>query len=316
MTEYHLGKREQMSWAEESTYGTAVTPTEIVGKNVRIEPNLSHDWVEILAAGSDSRDIETREKGPRSVSFTLTFAPTSWKFLKYTTHGSVNTTDEGSYYSHTLTLSDDVNSFTVEWAKRGSTNQVTTFKGCVVRSITLNYNSTTGEGGEGLIEVSMDILAQDFDKGTSVTSLSAPTKNAFQFRHVKLTYEGTETKEVKSGSLTLANSITEDDSRYCNTTLDQTIGEPIPKTSRYSFDHTINQKDNTFFNDWASETKLTGTNKLEFIRGTNDKAIFTFGDITMDSTNSPTNLEGVDTVSLVGVSHSLSIETQDDISSY
>ncbi|MFW6173518.1 MAG: hypothetical protein ACOC5T_07230, partial [Elusimicrobiota bacterium] len=192
MTEYFLGTREQISWGDENTFGTAVTPTEIVGKNVQIQnPNFSKGWIDVDTAGSDTREIESKEKGNKLYRFTLSFVPTSGKFLKYSSLGNIGTSGSDPY-THTLSLKNEVNSFTLEWAKRGNTNKVITLKGCVMKNVKLRFDSE-GENG-GFIRVEAECIAQDLSTGSSVTSLSNVSKDGFQFRMVKLTVEGNEVK--------------------------------------------------------------------------------------------------------------------------
>ncbi len=210
---YYLGKREQISWGEESTFGTEVTPTEIVGLNARVEPNRNQNWNEILSAGSDTRAPESEAIGPKTARFRLVFTPFSWKFMKY--NFSVSTSGTGPY-THSLSIADQLNSFTLEWARRGNTDSVTTFTGCTITSMTINFNRPTG-GGEGMLEISAEVLAQDWKHGNSVTSVSSiEDKNPYHFRHAKFTFNDTEVTEVTSGSITVTNGVNEEDSRYAN----------------------------------------------------------------------------------------------------
>jgi len=293
-TEYFIGKREQISWAEESSFGTGVTPTDIVGYNVTINPTFTRGWQEILAGGDDTRAVNSYVVGPKDLRFTIEFIPVDWKFLKYV-YGTV--ADLGSDpYTHTFTLNNAVKSFTLEWAKRGATNHVITLDGCSVLSCKLAYSKATSAGSEGHIKVTLDCVAQDYTKGTSITSISAPTTTPFQYRMVKLTLNGNEIKEVNSGELNISTGIEINDSRYCNSTYDETIGETIPKTFRISGRSNINLKDRSLFDLWDAGTAIAGACKLEFVRGSNDDIDFTFGTVYPDESTAPTNIEGVTNV--------------------
>jgi len=321
MPEYFLGKREQIAMCPEDSWANLGTKTMaddgfIVGKNATITPDFSKNWQEILTAGADSRDIESMEKGPESYRFTMTFNPTNWKFLKYCTHGSVTNTGTNPTV-HTFTATDTVKSFTLEWAKRGATDHVITLTGCVITNLTISFAKGFG-ATEGFVTVTAECLAKSASPGTSTTNISPDTNEAFQFRMVKLTYAGNEVTEVNNGELTIDNGIDEMDSRYCNSTLNQSIGEPIPKVRRYTCRFNINQKDDTYYDDWEDQVVVPGTNKLEFIRGTSpdDNCVFTFNGLYLQTAVSPTNIEGVTNVDLVGTIKSVDIVAKDALTDY
>lgn len=315
--EYYIGQREQISWGEESTYGTAVTPTEVVGKDAEfLNPQMSQNWQPIMSAGRDNREIETQELGAKTIRFQLRFIATTWEFLKYTTHGNVSTSGSNPY-THTLSLSSTVKSFTLERAKRGNPNHVETYTGCVFTSVTINFQSGDAEG-EGFVEVTAEVLGQDNQSPTTtVSNVSFPSKKGFQFHHVKLTIDGSEVVEVNSGQITIDNNIDETDSRYANTNLNRTIGDPIPKTASYTFNFNVNIHDGTFYDLWNSASAISGSSQIEFIRGSNDYAKFVFaGDTFMEEAFSQTDYNAPTNSDLVGSDTSINIEVQDDISSY
>jgi len=321
MTEFMIGKREQIAMCEEDTWATLGSKSMaadgyVVGKNTTITPNFSKGWLEVLGAGADSRDINSMEKGPETYKFTLTFNPTDWKFIRYCAHGSVTNTGTGPTV-HTFTTTDVVKSFTLEWAKRGATDHVITLTGCVILSWAISFTKGTG-ATDGFITVVAECLGKSAVPGTSVTSISSNTDDAFQFRMAKLTYNSGEVVEVNNGELTCNNGIDEQDSRYCNSTLDQSIGEPIPKVRRYTCRFNINQKDDTYYDDWEDQVVVPGTNKLELIRGTGpaDDVAFTFTGLYLMDAVSPTNMEGVTNVDLVGTITSTSIVAKDAHTDY
>ena len=306
---------------EEDTWATLGAKTMvddgfIVGKNTKITPDFTKNWQEILTAGADSRDIDSMEKGPETYKFSLEFAPTDWKFLRYCAHGTVSNTSTAPTV-HTFTATDVVKSFTLEWAKRGATDHVITLTGCIITNLTINFATGTGPT-EGFVTVTAECLAKSAAAGTSTTSISTNTDDAFQFRMAKLTYAGSEITEVNSGELTIDNGIDEEDSRYCNSTLDQAIGEPIPKVRRYTCRFNINQKDDTYYDDWNDQVVVPSTNTLALIRGTGpaDDITFTFTDLYLQQATSPTNLDGITNVELVGVIKSVAIVANDAHTDY
>ena len=291
-TEYFLSRREQISWKEEATFGSAVTPDEIVGKNVIITPSMTKGWQETLASGADSREVAALNKGPEDLRFDLEFIPVDWTWVKYV-FGTVVDNDEGAYYSHTFALTNTVQSFTLEWAKRGATNHVITLAGCSVIRATVRFAKATGPGEEGHIKVTLSCVGKAQTPGTTVTTIAAPTAEGFQYRMAKLTIAGSEVVEVNSGEITYDTGIDPNDSRYCNSTLDVAIGETIPKTFRITGRMNINLKDDTYYDLWNAATVVGSTNKIEFIRGTNDQMLFNFGSMYVNEAVAPTNLEGV-----------------------
>jgi len=323
-TEYLLGVREQIAMCEEDTWANLGTKTMaddgfLVGKNVKITPDFSKNWQEVLTAGTSSRDIDSMEKGSETYKFTLTFNPTNWKFLRYCAHGTVTNTGSAPTV-HTFTATDVVKSFTLEWAKQQSatgTDHVITLTGCIISNLSISFSKGTGSG-EGFVEVTAECIAKSASAGSSTTTISADTDDAFQFRMAKLTYAGNEIVEVNSGELTIDNGIDLEDVLYCNSTLDQSIGEPIPKIRRYTCRFNINQKDDTYHDDWEDQVVVPSTNKLELIRGTGpaDDITFTFTDLYLQTATSSTNIDGITNVDLVGIIKSVAIVANDALTDY
>jgi len=322
MTEFMIGKREQHAICEEDAWASLGTKTMaddgfIIGKNVKCTPAFSTGWQEVLGAGADSRDIDSLEKGSLGYNFQLEFGVTNWKFLRYGAHGGVTNTGT-SPTVHTFSTTDEVKSFTYEWAKRGSPNHVTTLTGCIIKKWTLSYSKSAG-AAEGFVKVVADCLAKSKSTGSSITTIPTNTDDAFQFRMAELTYASGEVVEVNSGELTCDNGINEQDSRYCNPTLDQLIGEPIPLVIRYTSRFNINQKDATYSDDFDDQVVVSGTNSLKLIRGTSpaDDVTFTFTDLYLRTPGeSPTNMEGVTNIDVVGTIKSMVIVANDALTDY
>lgn len=305
MTDFYLGKREQTAICPEDTYATLGTKTMtangfIPGLNTKITPDFTTEWQEVLSAGADSREIVSFQKGIHNYPFTLEFTVTDWRFLKYANFGTVGNTG-GPTYTHTFVLTNAVASFTMEWDKRSTSggNEAITVTGCIIKKVSLKFASGTG-AKEGFITATCDCVGQSISIGTSITSISANTRTAFQFRMVKYTFGGSEITEVNNGELTIDNGIDENQSRYCNSTLDMNIGEPIPKVSRYNARININYKTNAYSTAFATDATMTSTNKLEFIENaSNNKMVFTFTTAVLRQVKNPTNLEGIDNADLL-----------------
>jgi len=317
--EYLIGKRERMTWIVETSYATGGTMTsgEVIGINCTIEPDWARGWQEKLTAGADNRNVQGRTVGPQTLPYSMNFTPVNWVWLKY--FMAVADADDGGVKTHTFTMRNTVLSYKLEWAKRATTAHVLTTIGNVIKSATMSFSKATGEGTEGWIHVNASCVGQDVSEGTTVSAVSSITKDGFQYRSVKWTIGGTEIKEVNNGEISIDNGIDENDSRYCNSTYDDLLGEPIPKTFRISGRFNVNIKDKTMFDHWDAGTVVAGTNTLLFDKdGTgDDQLLITFGSFYVLGAVGSTNLDGVTNVDVVWVCDAFtSIVSRDDITSY
>ena len=309
-----------MSWIAETAYGSGGTMTggEVIGLNCTIEPDWSRGWQEILSAGADNRLVQNRVVGPKALPYSMNFVPANWKWLKYI---MAVANSGGPVYSHTFTMRNAVQSYRLEWAKRATTAHVLTVVGNVIKSATMSFQKATGEGTEGFINIAATCVGQDVSSGSSVTTLSGGNivTDPFQYRMVKWTLESTEIKEVNNGEMTIGNGIDENDSRYCNSSYSELIGEPIPKTFRVTGRFNVNIKDSTYFDYFDAGTVIAGTNTFLIDRdGTgNDECLFTFSNFYILGSVPSTNLEGVTNVDVVWAADGFSsVVAKDDIATY
>ena len=318
-TEFLHGMRERVSVVEETSYGSGgdmAANGAIIGYNAAITAGFDQGFQEITTNGADDRAVEDYSSGPAQYPFTLTFAVTSWKWLKY----MFACADAGSDpYTHTLTLANTVESFKCEWAKRATTSHVLTLTGCVIKKARIRFSKATGEGKEGLITVEAECVAKTSTPGTTVTTLDAGNLSAtpFKFFNTKFTLAGSEVVEVNNGEINIDNGIKEEDSRYCNSTAARNISDPIP--SKFLIDATfnVNVKNDTYYDLWATADEITSTNTLEFERATNDDLVMTFAKLFIFKGVASTNLEGVTNVDLVTkITKFTSLIATDAISSY
>ena len=318
--EFLIHKRSRISMVEETSYGSGGSMANdgfIPGTDAVIDPDFNQNWQEVLAAGADDRTVQDRVLGPLGLPFTLSFNIIDWRFIKLLGYSVI---DAGADpYTHTFSLENTIQSFITEWAFRHTTPVVITLTGCVAKSGTISFTKATGEGGEGFTTVTMQCVAQGYSLGSSVTTLASGNivTNPFQWRHAKLTLETNEVVELNNGEITIDQGISEADSRYANATLDRALGEPIPKTHRITSRFNVNTKDNTFATQWNSGDVLSGTNKLEFIRGANDQVVFTFASFRVHQDNTPTDYENVVSAELPCSAQSFSsLVATDSISTY
>jgi len=299
------------------TWGTGGTIAngEVVGIDCKIAPKFTKGYQEELTAGADARTISSLTKGPHSLNYTMTFNPVNWRWLKYLMNVADST--DSTTKTHTFTVGNQVDSFNLEWAKQHTTDHVLTLLGNVIKSATINFAKTSGAGNEGNITVTADCLAKSQSQGSTVGAASAITKLPFQYRSAILTLAGTEITALNNGEMTIDNAITEEDSRYCNATLDQAIGEPIPKTFRISGRFNVNISDKTYYDLWETEDALTSTNSLVFSKGANDRITFTFSSIWLREAVAPTTIDGVTNVDLIWTADAFtSVVARDDVARY
>jgi len=320
--EWLIGKRERMSWIAETSYATGGTMTggEVIGLNCKIDAgDWSKGFQEIISAGADDRLVQGRVEGPQTLPYTMSFTPVNWLWLKYI-FADVDADDAG-VKTHTFTMRNTILSYKLEWAKRATTSHVLTTIGNFVKTATMSFTKATGEGTEGFITVALGCMGQDVTPGSSVTTLSAGniTKTGFQYRMINWVLNSTEIPEVNNGEITFDAGINDNDSRYCNTTLNNLVGEPIPITFRINGRFNVNIRDSTMFDFWDAAVAVGGTNTLLVDRdGTgDDQLLITFGDFYILGSVASTNLEGVTSVDVVWSADSItSLVARDDIATY
>ena len=314
MVEFLLGKREQLGFGKESTFGTAVAPTDVFGKNARFEPNLNdNNFQETLGAATDSIQVLALEQGPLSLGGNIIFTPQNWKLLVFVLG---NSTDTGADpFTHTFSNDVTLPSFTMERAVQHTTDRVRTYEGCKVNTWALNFDSGAGAAGIGAYATATaNIIAEDVNNGTTTTSLTAPTTTGFQFRHAKLTLNTTEVTQLVSGQILVNSNL--NSGRVANSTLDRLISEPQPQLRRFTGRFTIRPEDDTFFDFWDAATAIGGTNTLELIRGANDTLKLTFTNLMINSPPDPTNLEGINIVDLNWSATDVAFVAVDSIATY
>jgi len=317
--EFLIGKRERLSWIAETSYGSGGTMSsgEVVGDNMVIEPDWSQGWQDVVSAGTDELTVETRVPGPKILPYNMSFVPVNWRWLKYLM--AVSDGDDAGVKTHTFTIRNSIASYKLEWAKRHTTSHVLTLSGNTVKSATISWSKATGEGSEGFLQVLLNCVAKTYSQGSSVTSLSAITKLPFQYRMIKFTLNGNEIVEVNNGEMTIDLGIDEGDSRYCNSTLDTDLGEPIPKIFRISGRINVNVKAKTYYDLWAARAVVGSTNTLLIDKDASgdDQILFTFGDFYLYDGIAPTTIEGVTNVDLVFNADTFtSVVARDDITTY
>ena len=313
--EYLLGKRELISFSDfEGTYGTAGTPKVLLGRDAKFTPKNINNWTEVKGAGTDSVDIDVYELGIKGVGGSLEFAPQNWKFLNFVLLAAgTGTTDTSSttYFTHTYTNAKTVGSFTIERAMQATTDRVRTYAGCQVNRMGVSFDAGAG----GFVAASLDLMARDVVNSTSTTSLTALTTEAFKARMATITVAGNVEVACLSGNFSIENNL--DAGRYGNYNNDKRLKSESGITKRLvSGTLTVNVKDDTYFDLWEAITKVSGACSLKLTRGTNDTATFTFNNFYVEDAPDPTNLEGINNVTLNFKATSVSAVVVDALSDY
>ncbi len=313
-----IGKRERISIVNETSFGSGgdmATDGYIPGLDCKITPNWNKNWQEIISAGEDNRYVQGRVLGPRSLPFELEFTVTQWKFFQLLGY---SVADAGSDpYTHTFSISNTIQSFKLEWAWRHTTPVVVTLTGCFCLGGTISFQKAVGTGNEGFVKVRLRCFANSYSIGSSVTSVSAITRDPFQWRHTKITINNSEVARINSGRIEIDNGINPEDFRYCNTTIDRGIGEPVPKVHRITGMYNITYFDDTFIDLWDSDAVISNCS-ADFIRdNTNNKIEIDFSNFRDNTAFSGTDFEGVKKADFAFSAESFSsLIATDNISTY
>lgn len=315
MVEYLLGKRELISFSDaEGTYAATTAPKVLLGRNARWTPKDDANFLEVKGAGTDSINIDVQESSMKTVGGTLEFVPQNWKFLKHVlTATGAEVTDTGTGPTvHTFTNGMlGLPSFNLERAIKATTSRVRTYIGCQVDKFTLNFDCAGG----GFVNCSAEIIARDVSNGTSVTSLTPLATEGFKARMASLTINGAAELRCLNGTLNIENSL--DPGRYANYANDNTLkSKSSPTTRRVNGTLTINLTDDTYFDIWETLAKVAGACTLSLTRGTNDDIVFTFTNFYIPNAPDPTNLEGINSVTVNFKATSASAVAKDALTDY
>jgi hypothetical protein len=313
-----LGFRERFIEAEETNYGEAValTSANMPGYNLKVMPNFSQGFQEILNDGSDDREVVSKVAGPLSLNYKLSYSPVDWRRLKYVF--DIDSETGTSPTTHVLSIGNTLKTYTAEWALRHDSSPIiikTT--GNVVNSTTIDFKKATGEGNEGFVTISQDCIAQNYTTPAIQSGSYTVTGDPFQYRHIVWTLASSAVVEVNNGSITFDQGIDPANCRYASTSLDRTIGTPIPTLFRISGRFNVNLVNSTYMDLWETAAALTGTNTLVFQISASNKTTFTFTGMTVDPVPlSETNMEGINSADFVFTATGVSVVVLDSISAW
>lgn len=318
MVEFIQGRRELISFSNyETTYGTNTAPAIAFGRNAVVnDDNDNPNWIPIKAAGLNTIDIQDRELGGKSAGFSLSYNPQDWRFLKYVLLGAntdVTDTNSGSYYTHTFTNTvGSLLSFTLERKRQKSTvNHTLRYVGCQVQDFSLEWDATDLNS---FVNANATVIAKNKVNQVTPSSLTPTSTLGYKPRYVQLTLEDKIQKYAQNGTFNITNKL--DDGRYADYDNDLYKSESGIEERLFKLTTTIKVSDHTYFDMVDGGVKLTGTNSLEFKRGTNDNLLITFGDAYMNFAKEPTNHDGANIVNVDIDINTATFVAKDTLSNY
>jgi len=296
--EGYLGIRERYIAVKETTYGTAPSYAGalVPGYNIKVTPTFTQGFQEILNNGADVRTRNSQSAGPLGLVYNMEYNPANWGRLKYVF--DIDSETGSDPYTHTLSVGNTLYSFSAEWALRhGSDPMIWQIYGNVISSFTVDFQKASGEGNDGFVKVTENIVAQDYDDDQSLTAGSfTVTTDPFQYRHHTVTLQSGAIVPINSGQLVFTQGINPNDSRYASSALGRTIGTPIATVFRVSGRLNLNLFETTFQDMWDAAVALTGTNTIVFEQSASNKITFTLTGMYVEPVPmSGTNIEGINT---------------------
>ena len=314
-----LGFRERfIEIVETGGYGVAavLTSANIPGYNLKVSPNFTQGFQEVLNDGSNDREVVSKIAGPLGVQYKLSYTPVNWRRLKYVF--DIDSETGSGTYTHTLSVGNDLMSYTAEWALRHDSNPIiikTT--GNVVNTTTIDFKKATGEGNDGFVTISQDCIAQNYTTPSIQAGTYTVTGEPFQYRHMAWTLVGSEVVEVNNGTLVFSQGIDPADCRYANSSLGRTIGTPIPTLFRVNGRFNVNLVDTTYMDLWELAAALTSTNTLVFQISASNKITFTFTGMYVEPIPlAETNLEGINSADFVFTATGVTVVAIDAIENW
>jgi len=317
--EGYLGIRERFITVEESIYGTnpGLSTAKVPGVDVIITPTFTQGFQEIKSAGEDNRTITKKVAGPLSLAYSLVYYPVTWERLKYVF--DIDSETGSGTYTHTLSIGNTVKSFSSEWAIRHDSDPlIFQITGNVVNQYSINFNKSNGEGNDGFITCTENIIAQNYSTPTSAQAGTfSSSGDPFQYRHLNAVIDGDSVVEVNSGEITFSQGINSSDSRYANTSLNRNIGTPIVTVFRINGRININLFNSDFNTLWEAAAAISGTCSLAFTQTSGNKITFTLSGVTFEPAPiGATNIEGVNTGDLIFTATGVSVVAIDGVANW
>lgn len=311
------GSSEDFIFTTETDYGDGgnfSTSKWRIGQNVRLtNPSFNNAYRYVRGNGMKP---QKRVVGEKENTFDLVFNVDRFEFLKYISNISTETGSDP--YTHTLNIptANFNGSGTFAIQRSFSSTEAYLFKGC--KPLSLNLSFQKGSDEAGFLTATLRCACQDIEAiaENDIVTEAESTRNLFHFYTTKLTTASNEFVEINSGSYNLDWNVNLQDSRYCNSTLNALIGEPIFTELTEELQLSVNSVNKDFIEEFLTRAELTGTNTLEFIYDSNNKVTFTFEHIYNEGNLPPTQYGEVIKTDVLYVPIISSIVVIDDIQNY
>lgn len=273
MADPYKGEDSQLVVGTETTQGTSVAPTRVLGKVVEdaTMPDPEQEWLVQRVIGG-TREVFQKEQGIRTMQggevpiVLQDGAPVAYVLGNDSVSGTGPAT-------HTLTAKQDGKppSQTLEatyYGRGGGVDFVRTFQGCVPNSCELSMNE------DDELTASLSYWAMGVTAGTSpTTGISVPSDDPWLFADAssQLTLFGTSFARFLDFSLSIENNLTE--GRYIAPDADHPSGDsrdPFEITygnADYELTATIVIEDDALYQELISPTAGGFTGTIEFQKG-------------------------------------------------
>ena len=294
MVEYMLGKRTRHSYAiEDVAYGTAndAATYSWMGIVQSISPSSKSEILQINSMDDvDSRNVSDYYETLRNYGGSIEF------FVQHCRPFMLAIGDDTltGAYIHTLTETDTLPSFTLNFGYAHTTDHAIDYTGCVVNR--LSIECTKGE----FMKASMEFVAQNgednefrsYQSGAALKKYSTvggvdPIR-PYMYSDATVTINGT-TYCPDSIKMSVNNNLL---SEPClNSGNDKRIAEPIPQLREYEANMTIKMSTDDLYDLWELGAYATTDPVITFARTTgSDQVVFTLEDAILESAISPFNI--------------------------
>jgi len=290
----------KLYYGEETNYGQAVTPTDVLGlaRTWNAGPEMVREDIRLGDRVYQSRVVLGFNFAP-----SIEFLPLTGKFLKYVL-GSVTNAGTSPPYTHTITVGSSLKSLTVEAARIGASGKAERAVGLLVNSAEISVET------DGLLTVSLDCRAKKVEVVDPYTdpAISPPSKEPYKFNDMTFSVDGTTYAIVTSARIRFNNNLQERPRSG-----DYISGFQLAPTE-YEAEVELLFEDYTFLSKMLNKT--IGDVELKFTRAADDYILFRLDDCLFEW-ESEMPFEGdVLTQTVTLYPKAISVEVKDDIASY
>lgn len=304
MTEFFLGKKTYHSYAKEGTYGEAAVATTYSWAGIvqTISINSKSDVIQINSmSDAETRNVSDYIETLRHYGATVEFLVQHCRPLIFG-WGSDVMTGAIAPYTHTITATSTLPSFTLNFGYEHTTDHALDYTGCVVNRVDLACSK-----GE-FLKCTMEVVAQNgvdhafrsYQTGDGMKKYPAVGSGAvrpYAYSDAIVTINGITYTEVDAVRMTINNNLLSEPT--LNDTVNNRIAEPVPQLREFDASVTVKMATDTLYDLWETGT-YAGTNPtITFQRGAEDMVVFTLVDAVLESAISPFNIsEGLVLVEL------------------